>query len=360
MKSIFLIALFATVIFATLSNKEVHLQLSEIQKETFGQTMLNAIQMNMNSNNSPELIRALLEQIIHQLAGDQEQADNRIEEVRSSYRENLDSLSNRITQTTNTITSLENSIKLNKVSLDDAKTQLIQAQSDYDNTVNSIDVGTKERAEANQKWKESDAELTETLASVDEATKLIQHMLNGVSFVQVKSRFDKVFDKLKNNQSKQASLFRPLVMALSQISNKLDYNNVQKILNLLNSLRQSLADVQNNNKNVEERQSKQWDEDLVLLLQHKKRYYEQILEKNTLIGNLESSISRETLSLANNRLTLDTLENELKAVKLQYNNDEEHYTKFSTERERETDILEKLNDYLAVKFGAVSEFLQIQ
>lgn len=75
--------------------------------------------------------------------------------------------------------------------------------------------------------------MTEALKAIDDATQLIQHLVHGVSFAQVKVRYDRVVERLSANKSKHAALFKPLVLALSQLSAKLNLESVQKILNLL-------------------------------------------------------------------------------------------------------------------------------
>lgn len=51
-------------------------------------------------------------------------------------------------------------------------------------------------------------------------------MIHGVSFAQVKARYDKVLEKLSTNKSKHSTLFKPLIIALSQLSSQLNYESV--------------------------------------------------------------------------------------------------------------------------------------
>ena len=64
-------------------------------------------------------------------------------------------------------------------------------------------------------------------------------MIHGVAFAQLKSRYDKVLEKLRENESNHASLFKPLITSLTQIATKLNYENVMRILELLNNIRAS-------------------------------------------------------------------------------------------------------------------------
>lgn len=51
-------------------------------------------------------------------------------------------------------------------------------------------------------------------------------MIHGVAFSQIKARYDKVVDKLKATNDKHATLFKPLITSLLQLTNKLNYENV--------------------------------------------------------------------------------------------------------------------------------------
>jgi hypothetical protein len=65
-------------------------------------------------------------------------------------------------------------------------------------------------------------------------------MIHGVAFAQIKTRYEKVLDKLKTTESKRATLFKPLIASLTQLATKLNYENVMKILDLLNNIRTAI------------------------------------------------------------------------------------------------------------------------
>lgn len=61
-------------------------------------------------------------------------------------------------------------------------------------------------------------------------------MVHGVAFTQVKARYDKVMDSLKAVSDKHNTIYKPLILSLAQLTNKLNYENLMKILDLFNSL----------------------------------------------------------------------------------------------------------------------------
>lgn len=78
-------------------------------------------------------------------------------------------------------------------------------------------------------------------------------MIHGVAFAQIKSRYDKVLEKLRDNQNKHASLFKPLITSLTQLATKLNYENVMKILELLQNIRAGIVEEQTIARQAEER-----------------------------------------------------------------------------------------------------------
>lgn len=88
---------------------------------------------------------------------------------------------------------------------------------------------------------------------MEEGVKLINHMIHGVAFAQIKSRYDKVLEKLRDDSNKHASLFKPLISSLTQLATKLNYENVMKILDLLNNIRLSIVEERENARVQEEK-----------------------------------------------------------------------------------------------------------
>jgi len=78
-------------------------------------------------------------------------------------------------------------------------------------------------------------------------------MIHGVAFSQIKSRYEKVLEKLNDNTNKHNTLFKPLITSLTQLATKLNYENVMKILDLLNNIRISIVEERNTAKIQEDK-----------------------------------------------------------------------------------------------------------
>jgi len=61
-------------------------------------------------------------------------------------------------------------------------------------------------------------------------------MVHGVAFSQIKTRYDKVLAQLSKSGEKH-TLYKPLIVALTELATKLNYENVMAILQLLNNIK---------------------------------------------------------------------------------------------------------------------------
>jgi hypothetical protein len=201
---------------------------------------------------------------------------------------------------------LNKAIKDNREVLATAESDLEYAVKDYDETSKAIEVNAGEREEQHEKWAASDAELTDTIIAVDESTKLIQHMIHGVSFSQIKTRYEKVIDKFQNSNSKHAVLFKPIILSLSQLATKLNFENVQRILELLANIRASLVDQQETDRAAENKSQADWEtldaelkNQVIALADKKSRLTNLISSSNNIIERLIQSLEERKVELEN-------------------------------------------------------------
>jgi len=165
---------------------------------------------------------------------------------------------------------LETAISENTAILNQAVADLEQANKDYDETVAAIQSGTAQREAEHSAWADQDYIFSVQIATLEEGVKLIQHMIHGVAFAQLKGRYEKVIEKLKENDNKKSTLFKPLIASLVQLTTKLNYENVMKILELLNNIRAATIEQQTADRNAEELAQHDW-EVLLAQLEYQKR-----------------------------------------------------------------------------------------
>jgi len=183
-------------------------------------------------------------------------------------------------------------------------------------------------------------------------------MIHGVAFAQIKSRYDKVLEKLRDNQNKHASLFKPLITSLTQLATKLNYENVMKILELLQNIRAGIVEEQTLSRQAEERAQADWEVLLSHLTQQKQSLAEKINRLNALIESTTELLERLRESLEFHQTELAEDESTLAAQKAWCLEQSTTYLTETAERDRETEILEKLKDHLAERFGAVQEYVE--
>lgn len=137
-------------------------------------------------------------------------------------------------------------------------------------------------------------------------------MVHGVAFAQIKGRYEKVLDKLANNKSKQSQLFKPIVLSLSQLASKLNFENVQKILELLANIRASLVDTQETDRSNESRAQHDWEvldgelnQQKVQLSEKKARLSALITNTQQILTQLISSLEERKVELENAQASLN-------------------------------------------------------
>jgi chromosome segregation ATPase len=315
-KTLAIVLLFATLAVAAphrrtatvLDTKQV---LAEIDQDKFGSTILSTVALNIAVESPFEEITLLIDEILTEINNDQAAADEKNRTDQATFDETINGLVNQIREHKDAIETLTSSIKDNEEILQQAKIDLNQANQDYDETIQAIETGTAQREAEHSRWADEDYENSISIATLEEGVKLINHIIHGVAFAQIKSRYDKVLDKLRDNQNKHASLFKPLITSLTQLATKLNYENVIKILELLQNIRNGIVEEQTISRQAEERAQADWEVLLTHLTQQKQSLTEKINRLNALIqsttdllGRLNESLEFHTAELAGDESTL--------------------------------------------------------
>jgi hypothetical protein len=203
-------------------------------------------------------ITPILEETLDQLQSRQADADSNNATNQDLCDTTLGNLAASLATERSTIESLENAIQSNIEIRDEAKRDLELAASDYEETVNSLESGEAQREGENAKWVDTNYEIEEASIAIEETVKLIKHLIHGVSFAQIKPRYDVVQEKLRKS-AKFGTLFKPLILSLSELATKLNYESVVKILDLLNNILGALRQSQTDYRVAEENAAADWE-----------------------------------------------------------------------------------------------------
>lgn len=166
---------------------------------------------------------------------------------------------------TRTIASLKESIEQDEIALANAQKSLAQAKTDLADTQAQIKEGQARRDAEHASWIERDYQRRIDIATLEEGIKLINHMIHGVAFSQIKTRYNKVLENLSKSGEKH-TLYKPLITALTELATKLNYENVMAILKLLGNIRQDTVDLNNKELADEQEAQRRWDALLATLL----------------------------------------------------------------------------------------------
>jgi len=360
MNKFILIALLVAVATCTKPQSKMvdpHVELAEMRKDAFGATFLSAIEMSLKTSSPVSELTGLFESILGDLQSDQAVADNLNETEQNFCSETLEEFASETAYVENSIASLGTAVTANTEILAQAKLSLNQAATDLDETNAALEAGNAQRETEHAAWTDSDFEHSESIAALEEASKLIKHLIHGVSFAQVRERYTKVEETLKAN-AKHASLFKPLISALASISTKLNYEQVVRILDLLKSIRDALAAAQEGELNAENQAQADWDTLEAHLNEQRRSLQDKVARLNNLITSTESIIEQLDESLSRFTeyhgflLFIDDYVNNWCTER------NERYTTSTQDRQRRIRIIEALDEGITERFPAVASFFE--
>lgn len=319
--------------------------------------ILNFLSVNSQNDLPVTEVQEAIATVVDEIQNRQAEQDAANDSNQALCDEQITRFNNQIASETEIVTSIGNSIVSNEELLDQAKRDLELAASYLDETVAALESGNAQREEEHARWVDVDYEHTTAIVSIDESIKLIKHMIHGVTFAQIKPRYEKVQESLKKS-NKFATLFKPLIVSLSELATKLNYENVVAILDLLNNILGSLQQSRADYARTEQTQADDWAELESHLTDQKNALSDKKSRLNALITATEEIIdqSRNSLEFHNNQV-----------VRLQAAWDEQDhwctlvfgvYDSNTVERTRQTDILTRLEEHVNERYGSVTEFLQ--
>jgi chromosome segregation ATPase len=339
------------------STVDPHVELAEMKKDAFGATLLSAVEMTLKTSSNVSELNGLLDSILGDLEADQATADSLYETENNFCEETYGTLEAQHTYVVSTLEGLDNAIQNNREVLAQAKLSLNQAATDLDETNNSLEAGAAQRASEHAAWTNADFEHSEAIAALEEASKLIKHLIHGVSFAQVRERYVKVEEALRNN-ARHASLFKPLLAALASISTKLNYEQVVRILDLLKSIRDALQAAQEGEAQAEAQAQADWEALESHLNEQRRSLQDKIGRLNSLISSTEEII--EALGVSRQRY-FDYNSYLLFVVNYLQTWCAERTTGFNEDtldRQRRVRIVQALEEGLTDRFSAVASFFQ--
>jgi len=363
MRSIVAICLIALVFGASAQKKTVqkvdtHTVLSEMETSKFGSSILNFLALQTSAGEvDVSDVQEVITDFLDTLQEEQADDDTRHNQHEAVCDELITTIGNQLKSEREIVESLGNAIETNTEILEGAKRDLNLAASDYDETVSALEAGNAQREAEHAHWVDIDYEHEVAEVALDESIKLIKHLIHGVTFAQIKPRFDKVQESLKQS-NKFGTLFKPLIVSLSELATKLNYENVVAILDLLNNILGALQQSRADYARTEQTQADDWAELESHLTDQKNALSDKKSRLNALITATEEIISqsRDSLEFHNNQV-----------VRLQAAWDEqdhwctlvfEIYDNNTLERTRQTDILTRLEEHVNERYGSVTEFLQ--
>jgi len=149
-----------------------------------------------------------------------------------------------------------------------------------------------------------------------------------------------------------------LILSLSELATKLNYESVIKILDLLNNILGALRQSQTDYRVAEENAAADWENLSTHLADQKQALAGKKSRLNSLISSSEDIIAQSESSLAFHQ----SIQVKIEASELDQQTWCEIvsslYVSETIERTRQTEILTKLDEHISEKYGTVTEYLQ--
>ncbi|CAK67587.1 unnamed protein product (macronuclear) [Paramecium tetraurelia] len=329
------------------SPKEI---LAQVNKDSFGNSILSVLQLQLATGGPVGEIQILLNNIASQLNGDQKKADKVHESDTVAFEKIIADLEQEIAYHQTQIVALSNLRDSTTEALGEAEVEVRVVTSDIANNEKSFADESATRQSQHDTWVRKDAEHVDQIDAIDEASKIVQHLQAGVAFAQLKSRFEKVQAKLM--ESKHA-LFKPLINALTQLASKVDNKSIIKILELLAQIRQQLVASRASLLATEEKQAANWEVQKWSLIRRTQEI------KNSIV-QFKVTIQEAVEDLEDQTLFLEDAEDSLAIQERWAAEQESQYEAQTFEREQQLEVVERLQEVLTQKLSAASEFLQIR
>jgi len=183
-------------------------------------------------------------------------------------------------------------------------------------------------------------------------------MKAGTSFVQLKSKFQKVTERLESTKSSTHShIYTPLIKALAQITSKADREAIGRILDLLTSLLGQLQAARGTIEETEATQAALWEQELHDLTEEHVRL---IADQATTTEDIEIRTQTVADATENMHFNFDAAQvavENFKILTAECEAKQAAYERVRDELAREIEVVAALQEHVANSFGGFSEYI---
>ncbi|CAD8184146.1 unnamed protein product [Paramecium pentaurelia] len=248
-----------TLLYLILANQEI----SSIQQDKLhpiSKIILGLSEVQTKDFNFQQLFVALDE-----LA---ESFQTRINDENSSYEQDQQSYLSDVQFYENQINDFKNKIAQLEIEIKELgdegirlQTFLTEANQDLNDAIKLLAQKEQQINSDNTVFEQQNQEYADTINVLDQAIALLNEIKDEASLIQKKEHIKEVSLNMHKSMKKLSSkrvFYQPLVNVLTQLSqnNYVDQENLNKVINFMNQLRQNLIDAQTSLQNQHESQSK--------------------------------------------------------------------------------------------------------
>jgi hypothetical protein len=335
--------------------------LAQLDARPVGNMIMSQLQIHLAAEGVVDDIISLVNQLIADTEADQASADQQHSADKQECATEIGNADKKHNQHIRERDNCFNTIK---------ETQGLQATAEAEHaaTVDKIaelekliSEGTALRAKQAAAYKESQKKHQKAIDALGEAVKIIGNLMRGGSWIQLKSKVERVTESLKSlGHLKQFDAYGPIIQQLVEISSEnksRSKNAIQDILNLLTKLRVRIQKVKDDETAVEKSRISSWAKQLATLRTQRANAV-------TRKGNLEANISNYKSIIVNNQKAAAMHDKE-QARFADLRDDWKNtcaernaaYKSTTASRNADLDVLRELAEYLAKNVPAMEDYL---
>jgi len=364
MKSVLVTLIFAFAMFgnATLLKRAgvqgPTMSLAQINQTPLGSQILSLAQLQMKAQGTVNSIADLLQEIYNDLDNQRIANEKQHEQDEAYCNENDARLVEELETASDNFLAQQNVRDTAVNNLAQLRPKLQDIQDELARDRQALSDGQAQRDRQHNTYLNDVKENSDAIAACGEALKLLNSLLGGSSFIQLKDRFAKVSAQMEATKpTSHAHIYGPIIRALAQITTKADPAAIKRIVELIENLSDQLKAALQTIEADEAQQAEDW---AALRAQLEKEIRDgEASEKQTqkLIAENESTRDNAQERMHQLELQIESVSHELKTLRNDCEVKRREYERRKNGIAGELAIMEKLIEHFANSSVEIQDFL---
>ncbi|CAD8098622.1 unnamed protein product [Paramecium sonneborni] len=330
--------------------------LSQMDQHHLGQTFLNALQIGLTAGSPVHEIQSYLNNIRFMLQQEQKDSDIFIQSTQLKCQRLLHDFSTNYAYHSSQLLANQKIVQENTENLQRALNKIAEVSVEIEQNILKTNAGQSERDLQYIEFQSTLKDHNEAISAIDEAYALIEHLANGLSFIQLKGRFNKVINRLTSQSQGITHLFQPIINMMSQLASNTD--DSKKLLLLLSGLKVQIVENSNQNKDLEQEASLNWQSFLNDLINEKNTLSDQRQNLEQAILNYQSIIQESSEKSQYHQIEFMKNKENVENQDIWCRQQQDLYSIDSQSRNEALQLISNIVDHIQDKIVTLKEYLR--